>query len=143
MIMIAIKLESADKVYFDIGESIGRMSILLTDKMSKYQADATPMLAVDVRSDILRLVIQWAEFHENDAQRVDCDSDKSAYIPEWDREFLSSMQNSVLHQLLLAAEYLGFIALTDTISNFKPSLCHDRQSKVSGKLVTNVVIFAV
>ena len=78
----------------------------------------------NVNSEILRRILQWAEYHKNDDDAVpndEADKEKNerekrngggAGIPPWDVEFLKVDQDT-LFDIILAANYLDVKVLMD------------------------------
>lgn len=84
-----------------------------TDEENKNCIDVIPLL--NISSDILTLILQWSEFHQND-QLVEIDeiNNNNNIIPIWDYNFLN-MNSDVIFELLNASNYLNIKKLSDYI----------------------------
>ena len=114
--MAVIKLQSKDKEVFEVSEKVARMSLAINtmlDDLGVSEADSEPVPVLEVDGKTLKLVIQWAEHHQNDpAPCTDEDEEEQRLrsIPEWDKQFLA-VDNTTLFELLTAANFLDMKGL--------------------------------
>lgn len=116
--MPKIKLQSADGVTFDeeiqIAKCSGTIRTMLDDLgVDEGEDEVVPL--PNVNSAILKKVLQWANFHKDDAQPSEEDENKEKRtddISSWDADFLKVDQGT-LFELILAANYLDIKGLLD------------------------------
>lgn len=113
-----IKLQASDGEIFDTDVQIARCSgtikTMLDDLgMDEGEDEIVPL--PNVNSAILKKVLQWANFHKDDAQPAEDDENKEKRtddISSWDADFLKVDQGT-LFELILAANYLDIKGLLD------------------------------
>ncbi|XP_017138712.1 S-phase kinase-associated protein 1-like [Drosophila miranda] len=118
--MPTIKLQSSNGEDFDVDVRFLKCSRIMQglledgDNEDKKEALVLP----NVTSDILRLVLIWAEYHKDDPEPPE---DEAAYrrstddIIPWDIEFLKVEQNTLV-ELMLAANYMDINGLMHLIA---------------------------
>ena len=113
--MSTIMLQSCDGEVFHVDKTIAMklktVKTLLED-LGDEDDEVIPL--PNVRSDILKKVIQWAEHHKNDPEDDDNQDKVPVEIPSWDSNFLN-VSVTALVNLNMAANYLdikGLLALT-------------------------------
>lgn len=116
--MPIIKLQSSDGEIFDVDVEVARMSITLKtmlDDLGIEEDDGEPIPVQNVNSSILKKVIQWATYHQNDPPTPDDDDTREKQkddISSWDADFLKVDQGT-LFEIILAANYLDIKGLLD------------------------------
>ncbi|KAH3674352.1 hypothetical protein WICMUC_003378 [Wickerhamomyces mucosus] len=115
-----IKITTSDEETFKVERSIVERSVLLKHLLSDLEYDETdedaePIPLPNVRASVFKKVLEWAEHHKNTNFPDDEDEDarKSAPIDEWDREFLKVVDQEMLYEIILAANYLNIRPLLD------------------------------
>lgn len=119
--MPIIKLQSSDGEIFEtevkIAKCFGTIKTMLEN--CGIDENAEPVVPLpNVNSEILRLVLQWADFHKDDPtppEDAEHKEKRSDDISPWDAEFLKVSQNT-LFELLLAANYLNTQGLVEVTS---------------------------
>ncbi|XP_062716300.1 S-phase kinase-associated protein 1-like [Aedes albopictus] len=125
--MPCIQLQSSEGEVFDVEVEIAKCSFTIKTMMESLGledgcGEVIPLTNVD--SNILRKILQWANYHKDelqanpeDGQPIDRRTDN---ICEWDKEFMK-IDNQTLFGLIKAANYLdirGLVALTcKTVAN--------------------------
>jgi len=108
---------SADGEIFEVEPEVLAASSTLKSMMDHIEIaeDDEPIPIQNVSASILKRIIQWAQYHRNDKNENDEDSQRekrSDDISAWDSDFLKVDQGT-LFELLLAANYLGIDGLLD------------------------------
>ncbi|XP_033240091.1 S-phase kinase-associated protein 1-like [Drosophila pseudoobscura] len=119
--MPTIKLQSSNGEDFDVDvrflKCSGIMKGLLEDG-DKEDKKKEPLVLPKVNSEILRLVLIWAEYHKDDPEPPE---DEAAYgrstddIIPWDIEFLK-MEQRIVIELMMAADYMDIKGLLQLIA---------------------------
>ncbi|EDW40065.1 GL18093 [Drosophila persimilis] len=119
--MRTIKLQSSNGEDFDVDvrflKCSGIMKGLLEDG-DKEDKKKEPLVLPNVNSDILRLVLIWAEYHKDDPEPPE---DEASFerstddIIPWDIEFLKVDQGTI-YELMLAANYMDIKGLLQLIA---------------------------
>ncbi|GMR34443.1 hypothetical protein PMAYCL1PPCAC_04638, partial [Pristionchus mayeri] len=128
-------LTTSDEKSFEVSLDVIKQSItvntLVTDLGMNEEGSnmSVPIPLPNVTADILELVIEWCEYHKNDApvpekpveEENKFDDKKDTTIPEWDSKFLLKPHRAVLFHIAIAANYLAIKVLLDycckTIAN--------------------------
>jgi len=111
-------LQSSDHAEIKIDREVAERSILIKNMVSDLGEEATsePIPIPNVNEAVLKKVIEWCEHHRNDPPTVnedDSDSRKKATdIEEWDQKFMQ-VDQEMLFEIILAANYLDIKALLD------------------------------
>ncbi|KAL1509885.1 hypothetical protein ABEB36_004556 [Hypothenemus hampei] len=115
-IMPQIKLESSDGEVFPVDVKVAKVSTtlktMLEDLGMEDDDDETVPLP-NVNAAILRKVLEWCKFHQDDPPVTEEEEDEDKRcdnIPDWDREFLNVDQGT-LFELISAANYLNIKGL--------------------------------
>ncbi|XP_064536794.1 S-phase kinase-associated protein 1-like [Drosophila montana] len=119
--MERIKLQSSDGEIFETDVQAAKCSITIKTMLEDCGLDEDDNAVVplsNVSSNTLRNVIHWAEHHMDDEPSLDDDEEESlsnGMISSWDKEFIGKVDQAMLFQLMLAANYLdikGLLELT-------------------------------
>ncbi|XP_017138711.1 S-phase kinase-associated protein 1-like [Drosophila miranda] len=119
--MPTIKLQSSNGEDFDVDVRFLKCSGIikgLLEDGDKEDKKKEPLVLLNVNSDILRLVLIWAEYHKDDPEPPE---DEAAFerstddIIPWDNEFLK-VEQSTLVELMLAANYMDIKGLMHLIA---------------------------
>lgn len=112
-----IKLRSSDgellECDIETAKCSGTIKDMLENGMANEEDEEAPV--PNVKSNILRKVLEWAEHHKNDLPTEDDDDDKlkkTDEIPQWDADFLK-IESGTLFDLILAANYLNIKGLLE------------------------------
>jgi S-phase kinase-associated protein 1 len=118
--MSHIKLQSSDNQVFALELAAAKQSTTLRTMLEDLgigdEVDTEVIPLPNVRSEILRLIVDWSVRHKDDPILTD-DDDLKFYntnfedLPEWDRNLVSGLNTSVLFELTLAANYLDIAGL--------------------------------
>ncbi|KAI8608861.1 putative negative regulator sulfur controller-3 [Chytriomyces sp. MP71] len=119
--MAFVKLTSSDQQEFRIERSVAERSVLLKNMIEDVgETDDLPIPLPNVTAAILKKVLEYCEHHKTDPL-PSMDEDKEASeatkrqtddIDEWDAGFIK-VDNDVLFEIILAANYLDIKALLD------------------------------
>jgi len=114
--MAIIKLVSGDDEMFEVEEKVARMSgminIMLND-LGTTEEDNEVIPVKSIQGRILKLVLKWADYHQNDPQNnltIDEAILRNNPIPEWDQEFLK-VEKGTLFEIVAAANFLDIRGL--------------------------------
>lgn len=114
-----IKLQSSDGVIFDVDIEVAKMSMTIKtmlEDLGPESNDDEPIPLPNVRSKVLKKVIDWATYHKNNPQETfEDDNEKDKCVDDiepWDMEFLN-LANSEIFAIILAANYLDVKGLLD------------------------------
>nr|CDS33361.2 S phase kinase associated protein 1 [Hymenolepis microstoma] len=115
-----VRLTTCDDGVFEVDASVIRQAVMIRDILDDVGPDAAeddePIPLQFVNSAIFKKVIQWCQYHKDDAPQQDDDENKERRtddISSWDQEFLRVDQGT-LFELILAANYLDIKGLLDT-----------------------------
>ncbi|XP_002135286.2 S-phase kinase-associated protein 1-like [Drosophila pseudoobscura] len=118
--MPTIKLQSSNGEDFDVDvrflKCSGIMKGLLEDG-DKEDKKKEPLVLPKVNSEILRLVLIWAEYHKDDPEPPEDEAANGRSTDDiipWDIEFLEKEQRNVL-ELMMAAYYMDIMGLLQLI----------------------------
>lgn len=111
--MGTVKLQSSDGELFETDVAVAKCSVTIKTMLEDCGLDdgeeeGAVIPIPNVNSYILKLVLQWAEYHKNDEILDDDDESKKNgcdNILPWDANFLKVDQGT-LFDLILAANYL-------------------------------------
>ncbi|EDW40064.1 GL18094 [Drosophila persimilis] len=119
--MRTIKLQSSNGEDFDVDvrflKCSGIMKGLLEDG-DKEDKKKEPLVLPNVNSDILRLVLIWAEYHKDDPEPPEDEAANGRSTDDiipWDIEFLKMEQRLVI-ELMMAADYMDIKGLLQLIA---------------------------
>lgn len=130
-----VKLSSSDGDTFEVDRDVISASSTIKDMLDNSQDayDDEPIPLQNVSTNILKRIIQWAQYHRND-QRDNIEDEqkdkRSDDICPWDVDFLKVDQGT-LFELLLAANYLGIDGLLD-------STCKTVANQIKGKCADDI-----
>lgn len=115
--MPIIQLQSSDGEVFDVDIEVAKVSKTIKTMLEElgFNEDEEDVIPLpNVKSNTLKLVLQWATKHKDDAPEEEENRDKRRTddIPSWDVDFLKMDQGS-LFELILAANYLDIKGLLD------------------------------
>lgn len=127
--MSTIKLRSSDGKIFETDIQIAKCSGTIKDMLEACDEDENAIVPLPkVTSPILKKVLEWADYHKDDAEPLE-DADNKVKrnddISTWDIEFLK-VNESTLYELILAANYLDVKGLMDVT-------CKVVANKIKGK----------
>jgi S-phase kinase-associated protein 1 len=118
--MSHIKLQSSDNQVFALELAAAKQSTTLRTMLEDLgigdEVDTEVIPLPNVRSEILRLIVDWSVRHKDDPILTD-DDDLKYYntnfedLPAWDRDLVSGLNTSALFELTLAANYLDIAGL--------------------------------
>ena len=83
--------------------------------MQDIQNDTGPIPLRSVALDVLKKILEWADYHQDDEEDKNKDENykKSTDIGEWDRKFLD-VDQAMLFEIIIAANYLDIKDLLNT-----------------------------
>ncbi|KAH3685960.1 hypothetical protein WICPIJ_003082 [Wickerhamomyces pijperi] len=114
-----VKLQSQDDQEFDLERQLIERSVLLKNLLNDTEydyADSEPIPLPNVKGATLKKVIEWCEHHKDSTFPDDNDEDarKSAPLDDWDKTFLNNVDDEMLYEIILAANYLNIRPLLDS-----------------------------
>ncbi|XP_062550740.1 S-phase kinase-associated protein 1-like [Armigeres subalbatus] len=127
--MTTIKLQSADGDIYEAEIRVAKCSntikTMIEDLgMDENQDEAVPL--PNVNSATLHKVLEWANYHKDDSLDCNDEADKRTDdICDWDREFLR-VDQGVLFELILAANYLDIKDLLDVTCKMVANMIRGR-----------------
>ena len=112
-----MKLITSDKEVFEIDAKIASLSELLLDFLNEDGDDNNdePIPLAEVTSDVMKKVIEWAEYHKDDPIQDKEEEGRRTPICDissWDASFLK-VDQGMLFSLIAAANYLKIDGLLD------------------------------
>ena len=114
--MPTIKLQSSDGDIFPVDVEIAKQFITIKTMLNHFEVDKEEEKLVplpNINMAILKKVIQWATYHNDNPPEEDKNKEKSTdEISSWDADFLKVDQGT-LFKLILAANYLDIKGLLD------------------------------
>ncbi|XP_062715990.1 S-phase kinase-associated protein 1-like [Aedes albopictus] len=138
--MPCIQLQSSDGEIFNVEFEIAMCSFTIKTMMVDLDLEdnceeVVPLTNVD--SNILRKILQWANYHKDDPEANPEDGKpvdrRTDNICEWDQEFMKVDQQT-LYGLIKAANYLdirGLMALTcKTVANMMKGKTEEQMRKM-------------
>lgn len=116
--MSVIKLQSSDGTIFETKPQVVQCSGTIRQFLESMPRKDDILPLPNVNSAILRMVLEWADFHKDDPiptrdEDEECRRNASV-ISSWDANFLK-VDESTLSQLTKAARYLDIKDLLDVI----------------------------
>lgn len=99
-----------------VAKKVLEKSALLKGLMEDVQNDAGPIPLRNVEMNVLLKVLDWADHHLNDPEtdaEEGSEVKKSLVVEKWDETFLN-VDQEMLFEIILAANYLDIQALLDT-----------------------------
>ncbi|KAH3686291.1 hypothetical protein WICPIJ_002740 [Wickerhamomyces pijperi] len=112
-----IRLTTSDDQEFIVERNIIERSVLIKNLLNDtgYDEDSEAIPLPNVRSSVFKKVIEWAEHHKDTTFPDDDDEDarKSAPIDDWDKDFLKVVDQEMLYEIILAANFLNIRPLLD------------------------------
>uniref|UniRef100_A0A8R1YMC4 Skp1-related protein n=1 Tax=Pristionchus pacificus TaxID=54126 RepID=A0A8R1YMC4_PRIPA len=117
-----ITLTSSDDKSFSVDRLVikhaGTIETLIsTMGLEDSEEPSMPIPLPNVTSSVLQLVIEWLIQHKDDPVKEEKEDDgerRTDDIPQWDQDFLKDKPQSVLFDILLAANYLDIKGLMQT-----------------------------
>jgi S-phase kinase-associated protein 1 len=119
--MAIIKLQSSDGDVFAVDVEVAKKSCTIRNMLNDLgiedpaEIDVVPI--PNVRSEILRKVLEWSTYHKDEPDPNEMADDywekMKTEIHGWDVEFFQ-MEHSALLELVMAANYLDVRGLLDT-----------------------------
>ncbi|XP_041448964.1 S-phase kinase-associated protein 1 [Drosophila obscura] len=116
-----IRLESSDGVVFDTDAETAKCSGTIKNMLencSLEEEEEQPFIPVpNVNSTTLKKILIWAKYHQHDVPAPADDPNKQDgkpeeyFISQWDADFLSTIDQGTLFELIMAANYLDIRAL--------------------------------
>ncbi|KAG4076333.1 hypothetical protein HA402_005776 [Bradysia odoriphaga] len=117
--MPKIRLQSSDGVILETDSAIAKCSDTIKRMLEDCgieEEENTLIPVPNVRADILRKVLEFADHHKDDKEPVDDDENnantQADEIPQWDENFLKVDQGT-LFELVMAANFLNAKGLLD------------------------------
>jgi len=118
--MPKVILQSSDNKSFPVEVEIAKMSTTIKTMLedlgvNSEEGKEEKIPLPNVRGEILKLVIQWAEQHQADPPLPDDEDTRERRtddITQWDQEFLR-VEQAILFDMILAANYLDIKGLLD------------------------------
>lgn len=118
--MPKVILQSSDNRSFPVEVEIAKMSTTIKTMLedlgvNSEEGKEEKIPLPNVRGEILKLVIQWAEQHQNDPpapEDEDTRERRTDDISQWDQDFLK-VEQAILFDMILAANYLDIKGLLD------------------------------
>ncbi|CAL8099111.1 unnamed protein product [Orchesella dallaii] len=118
--MPKVILESSDHETFTVEVEIAKMSTTIKTMLedlgvNSVEGNEEKIPLPNVRGEILKLVIQWAQQHRDDPPLPEDDDSREKRtddITQWDQDFLK-VEQAILFDLILAANYLDIKGLLD------------------------------
>ncbi|CAL8118018.1 unnamed protein product [Orchesella dallaii] len=141
--MALVRVISSDGAAFLVSQRLAKRSGKLkteieTFRKSSDNSEAQPEIRiVTIRAEILRLVLQWLQQHQNDPvlpanqNEQDGRGDAEMGQSQWDRDFLAPMDLGIVMELILAANHLEVKGLLDIT-------CKLVESKITGRTVDEI-----
>jgi len=123
-----IKLKSSDEKIIEVPEEVAKVSATIRDMMAALglddrestdasdTSDDAPIPLTKVTSNILEVVMKWCAQHVGDEEvdkEVDLDEDEDYDFPDWDEDFIDGLEEEVLFEVILAADFLNIKMLLD------------------------------
>lgn len=118
-----IKLKSADDQILEVEEDVAKVSATIRDMLTALKPDDETSQGEDmavplsqIKMNILEKVIQWCKQHVGDPdvdKEVDVDEDEEYEYPDWDQDFIEELEEEILFEVILAADYLNIKMLLD------------------------------
>ncbi|XP_002132464.2 S-phase kinase-associated protein 1-like [Drosophila pseudoobscura] len=111
--MQGIALESSDGEVFVVDVKVVNFSkVLRTMLQSSWLVDdGKPVVLSNITGAILRMVLDWIQYHQDDPQGTEA-AEKSSELQEWDANFVNVDQDT-LFKLIMAAYFLKIKGLVD------------------------------
>ncbi|EDW36783.1 GL25876 [Drosophila persimilis] len=111
--MQGIALESSDGEVFVVDVKVVNFSkVLRTMLQSSWLVDdGKPVVLSNITGAILRMVLDWIKYHQDDPQDTEA-AEKSSELQEWDANFVNVDQDT-LFKLIMAAYFLKIEGLVD------------------------------
>ncbi|XP_034652154.1 S-phase kinase-associated protein 1 [Drosophila subobscura] len=114
--MPVIRLESSDGVVFDTdaetAKCSGTIRHMLEDCRLEDEVEEQPLIPVpNVNSTTLQKILSWAQYHRNDVPTAEEDETEKYPVCQWDADFLATVDQGTLFELIMAANYLDIRAL--------------------------------
>lgn len=103
-----IKISIHDEV-FDLEENVIFQSLLIKNIINDLDVSDQAIPLNDIKIDIFKKIIEYAEYHKDDKPVIDEDSDKKE-ICDWDKKFMD-LDKEVIIEIILAANYLDIKSL--------------------------------
>ncbi|KAG5357842.1 E3 ubiquitin ligase complex SCF subunit sconC [Yarrowia sp. B02] len=115
-----VTLVSSDGVSFNVEKKVASRSQLLLNMMEDIGDDAGEIPVPNVSSNVLKKVIEYCTYHQNDPLPAAGDDEgssaadkkKSTVIDDWDYNFLQ-VDQEMLFEIILTANYLDIKPLLD------------------------------
>ncbi|KAF8367460.1 hypothetical protein PRIPAC_85289 [Pristionchus pacificus] len=120
-VTMPITLTSSDDKSFSVDRLVikhaGTIETLIsTMGLEDSEEPSMPIPLPNVTGSVLQLVIEWLTQHKDDPvkKKEDDGERRTDDIPQWDQDFLKDKPQSVLFDILLAANYLDIKGLLQT-----------------------------
>lgn len=130
--MDRIRLESSEGEIFETDVQVAKCSLIIKTMLEECcldENDNTVVPLSNVNSNTLRYVLFWAEHHKHDDPLAHVeDVPVQGPISEWDMEFISKVDQPMLFQLMLAANYLDIRGLLELTCRTVALMIHGKSS---------------
>ncbi|KAI9741840.1 MAG: hypothetical protein M1834_000228 [Cirrosporium novae-zelandiae] len=114
---VQLTLMSSDGETITVDRAVAEKSVLIKNLLEDIPGTSEDIPIPNVTGSVLKKVIEWCEHHKADPPAPnDDDSDsrkKTTDIEEWDSKFMA-VDQEMLFEIILAANYLDIKALLDT-----------------------------
>lgn len=105
-----VKLITSDNETFEVPyPTVRHLAVVryLVDDLDGFGPELESIPLPSVHSEILRIVIDWADHHKDDLyEDLNEDEARESQLGEWDKALLDSVDNQTLRAIMCAANYL-------------------------------------
>ncbi len=107
-----ISLRTSEGTIVKVDQQIAEMSGVLKDLIGDLREEVVATQAVPlekITEPILLKIVEWCEHHRNDPPSPENEKEDNYTIREiapWDREFMKDIEYDLLHEIILAANFL-------------------------------------
>jgi S-phase kinase-associated protein 1 len=93
-------------VEITVERRIAECSIVIRDMISDLGDLDEPIPISDTEESVLRKVLEWCAYHQNDPAPTTEGRNPITSIPDWDQKFMAELDSDMLHRVIKAANYL-------------------------------------
>ncbi|XP_053595670.1 S-phase kinase-associated protein 1-like [Microplitis demolitor] len=115
--MSIVKVETCDRIIFEIDEKIAMMSNTIKNKKEDKKDDDEVIFLTKVTSDNLEKILPWLLHHKDDPLASQDDIPRPENIndiSEWDRKYFENFKMIDLFAIITAATYLNIKGFLDS-----------------------------
>lgn len=123
--MALINLSSSDGQLFQVSRPVCRILKTIDTILQDLGGEEDLVETIPVQNisgQILKLIIEWAEHHQNDTQATDDPEEHK----EWDLQFFSSIKSDILFDLITGSHFLGVTRLFDSCTKVVATLISEK-----------------